>query len=125
VGTSVPAGLPLLLETNAGTGAVPVPLKPVSVSMISVNVTLPVLVTVNVQVIVLPSVASTPVFTNDNDGICTTSVSVGSFGSGVPGSSESSVTGSPFGSSPAAVAWLLTLPLFRSVCVTVWVTVMV
>src|SRR3546814_2097269 len=55
----MPSALVPLLETNAGTGSVPVPLKSASASVMFSIVTLPVLVTVNVYSMVFPSADST------------------------------------------------------------------
>src|SRR3546814_9069557 len=90
----MPSALVPLLETNAGTGAVPVPLKSASASVMFSIVTLPVLVTVNVYSMVFPSADSTPVLAKDSDGSAGTLTTVGTPGSpGVPGLSTSGVDG--------------------------------
>src|SRR5690606_21749727 len=120
-----------LLETKAGTGAVPVPLKSDSDRVIPSIVTLPMLVTVNVYSMVLPSLDNTPVLTNDSAGSAGTSTSVGMPGSpGVPGLSVSGVdgtgvigiaglSGSVVGGVPVVVARFSTTPASFSACVTI------
>src|SRR3546814_1941898 len=118
----MPSALVPLLETNAGTGAVPVPLKSASASVMFSIVTLPVLVTVNVYSMVFPSADSTPVLAKDSDGSAGTLTTVGTPGSpGVPGLLGSGVDGtgvigvaglpgSVVGGVPVTVALFSTLP---------------
>src|SRR3546814_887521 len=127
----MPSALVPLLETNAGTGAVPVPLKSASASVMFSIVTLPVLVTVNVYSMVFPSADSTPVLAKDSDGSAGTLTTVGTPGSpGVPGLSTSGVDGtgvigaaglpgSVVGGVPVVVAAFSTSPASFSACVMV------
>ena len=61
-----------------------------------------------------------PVFTNAICGLLVNNVTVGSLSVGnVPDSSDTSLTGLPFGANPFAVAVLVLLPVLMSACVMV------